>query len=366
MVPSVSRTSSSRNRTEAYAVIGASKAGTIFAALPVELRVEVFLQFCGIYCHVGKFAEGPIMLLRICRAWTDLVLQTPQLWSSFAVDFRQWNGQGQRFLISAMKRWIERSRNFPLSFKLHYPILNGTCTDVVQCIIPTVARWRNVTLYAPTDSLVTLWQAAPNTFPPLELSAWKPSVGTYPEDHYGPKVPISKLFILGYLPIDSRQLLESLRVVPALRSLSVTQSRGDIERDFIDNAFFGALTEEPGCGDGLIPCLQRVRLESHGESFSNIAFLRFVASRWRYQESFSTAGQLEYVDFISPKRHAEYRPMRFKDVKEGRLDVSAGLRSESSMVQVLSSFLKADSYGRMICFMNGDFPMDIRPLLVFS
>jgi hypothetical protein len=147
--------------------------------------------------------------------------------------------------------------------------------------------------------------------------------------------------------------------------LSISLSQADKEHDFIDNQFFGALARQPGCRDGLLPFLQRIRLESHGESFNNVALLRFIASRWRYQESPSEAGQLEWVDLVSPKRHAEYRPQRFKDLKEGRLEVAAGLRSEYMMVPVLTSFLNRDSYGRMICFMNRDFPSDIRPLLIF-
>jgi hypothetical protein len=462
----------------------AAKGGTIFAALPVELRVEVFLQFCGMYCRIGKFTEGPNLLLQICRTWTELALQTPQLWSSFNVDFRSSTGpKHSAFLIAAMKSWIVRSRNFPLSFKLHYPVLNATCTDAIQCILPSVARWRNVTLYAPTASLLPLWEAQATSFPSLRtlnMETFGPSIlvlkdlrfnwaqitdldlflipiPTFDEclhilkegvslrrcslnaacvlssddlevlslpklEHLQLKMysgdrdgspqsrflaflhtlslpglkslsiswnvargPLwskdsSDTFVefleelgghlealhLGYLPIDTRQILECLRAVPYLRSLSISLSRGDKERDFINNEFLGALTEEPGCSNRLIPCLQHIRLESQGESFHNLALLRFIASRWKYQQHASATGQLECLDLISPTRHAEYRPRRFKDLKEGRLEVAAGLRCESSMVQVLSSFLDRDSYGRMICFMNGDFPSDIRPLLMFS
>ncbi|KAJ7845494.1 hypothetical protein B0H14DRAFT_2584626 [Mycena olivaceomarginata] len=156
---------------------------------------------------------------------------------------------------------------------------------------------------------------------------------------------------LGYLPFDTRQILDCLRVVSSLRSLSISVSRGNKQRDFINNEFLGALTQEPGRSDGFIPFLQRIRLASHGESFTDVAWLCFVASRWRYQES-PSAGHLDCLDIVSPKQHAEYRPRRFKDLKEGRLEVSAGLKSDSSMVQVLSSFPNS-SYGRMICFMNG-------------
>lgn len=462
----------------------AAKGGIIFTVLPVELRVEVFLQFCGIYCPVGKFAEGPIMLLQICRAWTELVLQTPQLWSSFSVDFRSLTGPKHRaFLISALKGWIDRSRNFPLSFKLHYPVLDATSIDVIQCIVPSLARWRNVTLYAPTASLLPLWEAKPNSFPGLRtvsIETFGPSplvlkklginwtqiteldlflipiptldeclhilkegvslrrcsmnaacvfssddleilllpklehlqLKMYDGDTYGSSQSRFLVFLralslprlesmsiswnvtrgprwskgssdsfvefleelgshlqalhLGYLPFDTLQILGCLRAVPSLRCLSISLSQADKEHDFIDNQFLSALTQQPEYSNGLLPFLQRLRLECHGESFNNVALLRFIASRWRYQESPSVGGRLECLDFVSPKRHAEYRPRRFKDVKEGRLEVAAGLRSEFSMVKVLSSFMNRDSYGRTICFLNGDFPSDIRSLLVFN
>jgi len=170
---------------------------------------------------------------------------------------------------------------------------------------------------------------------------------------------------LAYLPLDARQILHCLRVIPSLTCLSIALSQADREHDFIDNQFLDALTLHPGSNNGLLPILQSIRLESHGEAFNNVALLRFIASRWKYQELPSAAGQLESVDFVSPKRHAEYRPRRFKDLKEGRLEVAAGLRSEFTMVQVLSCFLNKDSYGHMVCFMNGDFPPDVRSLLVF-
>ncbi|KAJ7831546.1 hypothetical protein B0H14DRAFT_2592626 [Mycena olivaceomarginata] len=58
-----SQISFSQNRSDVHAVMDAAKGGTMFTALPVELRVEVFLQFCGSYCRIGQFAEGPIMPL---------------------------------------------------------------------------------------------------------------------------------------------------------------------------------------------------------------------------------------------------------------------------------------------------------------
>jgi len=484
-VSPVSAASSGRNRT---GFLMDTKSDTLFTAFPVELRVEVFLQFCGMYSPIGKSTQGPMMLLRICRAWRALALQTPSLWKSFTVDFRPLPRPEKRdFLITAMQQWIDRSRNLPLSFKLHlnYPVFDATSTHLIQCILPSSPRWRDVTLLAPGASLLPLWEAEPNSFPSLrtltvetvgpspfafgdlginwaqitELDLFLITIPTLDEclyilkqgvnlrrctmnavcvfnSNHLERLPLPQLEHLGltiyggdigggrqetkfmaflgalslsgleslrigwnvaalgpnqayywsdghtrfieflgelrahlkalrlaYLPFNTRQLIECLGVVHSLTNLDITLSRADMEHDIVDDELLGALTQQRGC-PGLVPSLQSIRLESYGESFSNPALLRFVASRWRYQESVS--GALESVDLVSPRRHTEYRPRRFRDLKEARLDVAAGLRSEFSMVKVLSSFLDRDSYGEMICFMNGDFPLDIRSLLIFG
>lgn len=480
----LSRISSGRNRQ-----VMDTKTDTLFTAFPVELRVEVFLQFCGMYCPIGKDTEGPVLLLQVCRAWKELALQTPQLWTSFALDFRPFPGpKKSEFLISALKGWIDRSRNLPLSFKLRYPgpVSDATCTNLIQCILPSSARWRDVSLTVPSTSLLPLWEVKPNSFPSLrtlsmetagrcpfvlknlginwaqitELNLALITFPTLDECLYilqeGPNLkrcsmdaicvftsndtkrfPLPKLehlqltayggdnggflpgrpetqfiaflaalslpgleslkigwgvtrgpdqsyywsdshttgfvdFLEGLgghlktlrlecLPFNAQQVLRCLEVVPCLRHLDFSMSQADWAHDFINDELLGALTQQPGRPE-VLPLLQDIRLESHGESFSNPALLRFVASRWKYQAS--TSGHLEGVVLFSPRRRAEYRPQRFKDLKEGKLDVAARLKSEFKMVEVLSSFLNRDSYGKMICFLNGDFPSDIRPLLI--
>jgi hypothetical protein len=97
--------------------------------------------------------------------------------------------------------------------------------------------------------------------------------------------------------------------------------------------------------------LCRARLESHGESFGNPVLLRFIASRWRYQES--ATSELECVVIVS-------------DVKDGRLEEATRLKSKFKMVDVLSSFLNRDSYGKKMGFLNGNFPPHIRLVLIFD
>ncbi|KAJ7367886.1 hypothetical protein DFH08DRAFT_795997 [Mycena albidolilacea] len=458
--------------------------GTIFTAFPFELRAEVFKQYCGMYCDIGQVTEGPALLLRICRAWTELAIQVPELWSSFVL---QWHIRGRpppgpkktRFLISALHAWIVRSRNLPLSFKFGYEVpLDSTCTALMQCILPSFPRWRDVTLKAPTEGLLPLWEGKPSrttclrtftmetfghspvdlkdlrinwtqvteldlfiipiptldeclhilkdavnlrrcsmnalcllssdeleplSLPRLEylrLRMYKPATS---DSFAAPLLAFlhslslpglqslvidwnliqapqwsnasSDRFVefleqldghletlhLGLLPLDARQILRCLRATPSLRSLGLVLPTS--EHDFID--FLDALTLHTGSNPGLLPILQSIQLKTDSEVFSNAALLRFIASRWKYQESPAVAGELESMDFVAPRRGAKYRAHRFEDEKVGRLQVAARLRLEFTMVQVLACFLEKDSY-KQICFLNGDFPPDIRSLLVFG
>ncbi|KAJ7866910.1 hypothetical protein B0H13DRAFT_2560441 [Mycena leptocephala] len=462
---------------------------TLFRAFPTELLIEIFVQSCGIYCPIGKVTEGPMLLLQVCQAWKELALQTPQLWASFALDFPSPlpGPDKSDFLVSEMKGWLERSLTVPLSFKFYYPASDATCTNFIQCILASSARWRNVSLCAPSTNLLPLWEARPDSFtclkvlkvetlrpslipsrifslgvnwaqitelnlflitmptldeclhilkqsisltrcsmnaicllssndighihlPELEhlgltlyeedtgslhpdsrllafldtLSIpalqslkirwnvtrgpnrpyfWSPSYASKFVDFLGELGSHLKALHLAYLPFTTQEVLQCLRVVPLLKHLDVSLPQGEREHDFINDEFLGALTEQPGYS-GLLPALQSIRLESHGESFSNPVLLRFIASRWRYQES--ATSELECVVIVSPKRHTEYRSQEFKDVKEGRLEVVARLKSKFKMVDVLSSFLNRDSYGKKICFLNGDFPPHIRLMLIFG
>ncbi|KAK7061364.1 hypothetical protein R3P38DRAFT_2829089 [Favolaschia claudopus] len=467
------------------ACIGELPGGTIFASLPVELRVEIFRHFCGTFCSLGTVTEGPTFLLRVCRVWAELVLQTPQLWNSFTLHWPMPGPSKATFLIHALRTFISRSRNLPLSFALRYPVpVDPTCTEVMHCILPTLSRWLNVTIYAPTASLIPLWhfetsnspcltsftmetfgpspvvlrglrfdwvrvteldlflipvptldecrrvlaeavslrrcslnatcvltsdELAPLYLPKLEhlqLKLYRMTISDSPHLPFltflhsltTPRLQSLKLswnatqpahwstassnklveFLekqgehldtlnLRYLPLDAQQILRCLEVVPDLKSLNIALVHGDRENDIIDNDFLQSLAlNGSGHGRNILPMLQSIRLESHGEGFGNEALLRLIASRWKYQDNLS-AGQLESMDILSPTRHAEYRPRWFKDVWDGRIDVAAALKSEFTMMKVLECFLNEEEYdGKSKCFMNHDFPVHIRSLLVFD
>ncbi|KAJ7067928.1 hypothetical protein C8F01DRAFT_581675 [Mycena amicta] len=445
---------------------------TLFAAFPVELRVEIFRLVCGDYCPIDKNNVGPLLLMRVSRVWKNLVVQTPQLWSSFSLDVQR-PLPGRR-LTNTLKRWLDQSRSAPVSFVLHYPVLDATCTKILHEFLLASGRWRDVTLRAPSASLLPLWEAKPENFPVLrsltietvglapflirdlgiswaqlaKLDLFLITIPTLDEcldilersvnltscsmnaicvlDAQDvqrlelPKLKVLQLKLyngdplassasetnfhafldalncpglrsvsigwnltlgpprwshpdklatflrqmgghleslhLAYLPFDTRQVLSALESVPFLRQLRLSLSQADPENDFINNDFFRALT----LPSALLPLLESMRLDCHGESFSNAVLLRFITSRWKYQHK---GGCLEQLEIISPKRRAEYVSKRFRDLREGKLDVGASLKSESDMLAVLRGYMERDSYDT-ICFMNSDFSRDIRSLLV--
>jgi len=167
------------------------------------------------------------------------------------------------------------------------------------------------------------------------------------------------------LPFSTQQVIRCLQMLPRIQHLNL-RHWWDQQHDFINDELLGALTQQPGYSD-VLPFLQGIGLKSSCHSFNNPTLLRFIASRWRYQES--SSGQLEAVDldfdFRTGKRCAQYRPRRFEDLKQGSLDVAACLKSEFNMVEVLSSFLNRDSYPKLY-FSNRDFPLDIHSLLIFG
>ncbi|KAJ6463988.1 hypothetical protein C8R45DRAFT_840871, partial [Mycena sanguinolenta] len=50
------------------------------AALPLELSSEIFLQCLPTSPSTCEPSEAPMLLMNVCRAWTEVALATPELW----------------------------------------------------------------------------------------------------------------------------------------------------------------------------------------------------------------------------------------------------------------------------------------------
>ncbi|KAJ7165828.1 hypothetical protein C8R46DRAFT_1192370 [Mycena filopes] len=83
--------------------------------LPPEITAEIFLcclpplQSTYPYILYPSVARAPLLLLRVCRAWREIALETPQLWTSIQMS---WS-----FAEAPMEleKWILRTGSSPLS-----------------------------------------------------------------------------------------------------------------------------------------------------------------------------------------------------------------------------------------------------------
>jgi hypothetical protein len=56
------------------------------ALLPLEISSEIFLETLAPFPEPGAL-RGPMLLLGICNAWTDIALATPALWNTIHIVF---------------------------------------------------------------------------------------------------------------------------------------------------------------------------------------------------------------------------------------------------------------------------------------
>ncbi|KAF8164818.1 hypothetical protein B0H34DRAFT_686757 [Crassisporium funariophilum] len=145
-----------------------------FLSLPVELHVEIFSHCIPPFPRFD-IREGPLLIARVCYAWRSLVLSTPRLWSSFAIEIQ---GSGtsvslqDMYIVSTVKLWLERSRNYPLSIRvIHVPygrIPDERSAQLLAVLIPEARRWRHVQLIIPAANMATLQTCLPDGFPLLQ------------------------------------------------------------------------------------------------------------------------------------------------------------------------------------------------------
>ncbi|KDR74393.1 hypothetical protein GALMADRAFT_141437 [Galerina marginata CBS 339.88] len=145
-----------------------------FDLLPVELQVEIFSYCLPPFPHFD-IDEAPLLISRVCRAWRSVVLNTPKLWSAFEIEV---TGSGTSpsprdlQIMTTMKLWLERSKNYPLSVRvIHVPINrvpDHRSTQLLAVLIPEARRWRHVQFVVPSTSISSLQHSFPADFPLLQ------------------------------------------------------------------------------------------------------------------------------------------------------------------------------------------------------
>ncbi|KAJ7217002.1 hypothetical protein GGX14DRAFT_358406 [Mycena pura] len=105
-------------------------------ALPNEITSEIFLNFIPAYP-----GWPPIQLMRVCRQWRDIALNTPQLWRAIEIHI------DDERCIRAANTWLVRSGSCPLSIKMNSFI---ECKkEAVEVILSHRSRWECVVIDIP-------------------------------------------------------------------------------------------------------------------------------------------------------------------------------------------------------------------------
>ncbi|KAF7366765.1 F-box domain-containing protein [Mycena sanguinolenta] len=96
------------------------------AVLPLEISSEIFLRCLPSSPSPNKPYAAPMLLMNICRAWTEVALSTPELWAS--IDLRHSR-------IDVLQSWLHRAQHCPLSITLHRR-LNADASAVFEQYAP--------------------------------------------------------------------------------------------------------------------------------------------------------------------------------------------------------------------------------------
>ncbi|KAF9040736.1 hypothetical protein BJ165DRAFT_1319049, partial [Panaeolus papilionaceus] len=146
-----------------------------FDTLPLEIQLEIFAH-CLPPSPRFDPNEAPLLIARVSRTWRAIVLSTPRLWSTFEVEITGSPGTTVSAydlnIMSTMKLWLERSKNYPLSVRVsHIPssrIHDPRSAELLSLLIPEVRRWRHVELVIPASNIRPLVTSLPLGFPALQ------------------------------------------------------------------------------------------------------------------------------------------------------------------------------------------------------
>ncbi|KAF8960206.1 hypothetical protein BDZ97DRAFT_2077610 [Flammula alnicola] len=145
-----------------------------FDSLPIELQIEIFTHCLPSFPRFD-INDGPLLISRVCRAWKDLVLDTPKFWSTFEIEI---TGSGTSLsppdinVTNTMDIWLKRSKNYPLTVRIvHIPV--GRVPDqrsaqLLAALIPQSRRWRHVEFILPASTMSSLQKSLPPDFPTLQ------------------------------------------------------------------------------------------------------------------------------------------------------------------------------------------------------
>ncbi|KAI5822919.1 hypothetical protein K523DRAFT_377056 [Schizophyllum commune Tattone D] len=138
-------------------------------SLPLEVLQHIF-RFTLPTAHNALLSpdEPPILLTRVCRAWREVALSTPELWASFHVvctpfdtDMSEQARQVVELRLRAVETWLARSGTWPLDISIHaeYLPVSGnasTVTSVLRTVLSHSRRWRDLAVVATMEEMAEL------------------------------------------------------------------------------------------------------------------------------------------------------------------------------------------------------------------
>ncbi|KAF8913630.1 hypothetical protein CPB85DRAFT_1298579 [Mucidula mucida] len=107
----------------------------------------------------------PWNLSHVCRAWRQITLTLPRLWSTVYLNFERYNYLSHRQIIFKSTLLFERSANLDLAMTVASDNTGIAHHPMMGCLEASTTRWRTLHCRIPTSSLQAL---SGSTFPVLQ------------------------------------------------------------------------------------------------------------------------------------------------------------------------------------------------------
>ncbi|KAL1664186.1 hypothetical protein EV121DRAFT_166992, partial [Schizophyllum commune] len=135
-------------------------------SLPLEVLQHIFRLTLPTTTHNALLSpdEPPILFTRVCRAWREVALGTPELWASihivctpFDSDMSERAREVVGLRLQAVETWLARSGTWPLDISIRAgkvvprpvslgrgPSYTSTVPSILRAILPHSRRWRDL------------------------------------------------------------------------------------------------------------------------------------------------------------------------------------------------------------------------------
>jgi hypothetical protein len=130
--------------------------------LPPELLSEIFVQ-------CPNLTEMRGVVCRICRAWRQIAMSTPRLWTDISLSFLDDRFDENMWLL---RTWCDRAGTLPLSVALSSYHLS-TDHDPVTALIPYISRVRVMDFQLPRSCLQTICSLPDGSLESLECFTFR-------------------------------------------------------------------------------------------------------------------------------------------------------------------------------------------------